>query len=69
MAQGYNTYGLTVGTPATMDPTMKVVADTLTAGGSTPQEIAIPLGLLGQSINYATDITAHAGGGASHVPC
>lgn len=60
---GYFTNGLTVATALTVGPTSLVPCDTQNANGSSPQSLAVPLGLIGQYVQTATGITAKAGGG------
>lgn len=60
---GYYTANLTIATGGTFGPTALVAADLQVPNGSSPQTLAIPLGLLSQANNNATGITAHAGGG------
>jgi hypothetical protein len=63
MTIGVNTTGLQVATPATMAPTMMEQVDTLNPGGSAPQLLAVPLGIISQANRVAAAVTAFAGGG------
>lgn len=60
---GYQTNGMTIATGAEMSPDMLVAADTQNANGASPQTLAVPLGLIGSTIQVNASVTAHAGGG------
>lgn len=60
---GFSTTGFPVATAAQAGPNMLVSIDTENPNGSSPQTIALPLGLINQAQKVTNSLTALAGGG------
>lgn len=61
---GYSTAGVTIATRAQVGPNELVIVDTQAPNGSSPQSIAVALGLIGSTMTVGgIAFTAFAGGG------
>lgn len=61
---GYSTNGLTIATRSQVGPSALVNVDTQAPSGSSPQTLAVALGMIGGTLTIGgITFTAHAGGG------
>lgn len=65
---GYYTNNLTIATMAQLGENQLVPVDTQAANGSSPQTLAVPIGLMGSQMQVANlALTARAGGGQTNA--